>query len=971
MRIFRSFLVIFLLCSVCSVLPVSAQTTTGSILGYVTDASGAAVSGATVRAVSSTTGAARETRTADGAYQFAGLLPAVYAVTVESPGLRPVTRTEVVVPIQGRIRLDFQMEVGPVSESITVTGGAALVQSSAPVVQTVIENRMVQDLPLKSRDFLDLSLLAPGVVLDQSSVRTAATDSISFFGMEEAYKTVWLEGVDFNDEATTGGTNISPAARTRLGLDAVQEFQVMTTGYSAEFGRSGAGAINVILKSGGNSFRGSAFYFLRDDSFDKPAFQIVNGAAQPATSVPPFKRRQFGGTFGGPIVRDRAFIFGSIERQTNKDSAQVVIPPAVKAFVDGLNMDYDTRTSVPRERQQVNTVGKLDFKLNRAHNLALSYLYDDDNDLFKNVGGSVAADRGFKDLNSSYFATANLTSLIGSNVVNELRVNRSIQRLLRTPASGRFLPTLDFPSVDLGTDGAASPQGRVQRNWVIANTTSFQFGKHTLKWGGEVNLVRAPQITNENFNGNYHFPRDVGPFVPDRYTAGFNLQFTRGDSSDPTFTTIQRDLNMFALFVNDSWNIRRNLTLNLGLRYDRRVLRGDLGGADAFGLPGFSRDRPEEVWTNVAAGRNSSIGVDFWRPVPDDTLDLSPRIGLTWDLMGNGRAAVRASYGIFHDRITTLSLRSAVNGYNGLNVQSVELANPTFFPLVPDAANLPAVAINVGNVPSPKGDTPYTQQSSAGFEYALSSNIAVSADFVHMLGLNYQMIRNVNAPLPLTVTGGARVCPLRDALRANGLPECFQMQMMNDQSNRIHLNALALKVEQHFTNRFGFIAAYTLGSVKTWSTGAFGNIPTDSYEKFRDLDFGPSDNDVRHRFTGNVVYQLPLGFNAGAIVTANSAGPYNHTTGIDNNLDFSINDRPNGVRFNALRGTPFFITDLRVSKKFVFDDDRNVEVLWEMFNVFNRANLADYNGNERATTFRQARVALTPFQGQLGIRLNF
>jgi hypothetical protein len=247
----------------------------------------------------------------------------------------------------------------------------------------------------------------------------------------------------------------------------------------------------------------------------------------------------------------------------------------------------------------------------------------------------------------------------------------------------------------------------------------------------------------------------------------------------------------------------------------------------------------------------------------------------------------------------------------------------------------------------------------------------VSADFVHLLGLNFQMIRNVNAPLPLEVTGGTRVCPFGDALRAGGLPECFQMELSNDQSNRIHLNALALKLERRYSGRIGFIIGYTLGSVKTWSTGAFGNIPTDAYDKFRDLDFGPSDNDVRHRFTGNLVYQLPFGFNAGAIVTANSGAPYNHTTGRDDNLDFVNNDRPAGVRFNSLRGAPLFLTDLRVTKKLSLGATRNVEVMWEMFNVFNRANLSDYNGNERAATFRQARSALSPFQGQLGVRLAF
>jgi hypothetical protein len=949
-----------------------AQTTTGSIFGNVTDASGAVVSGAAVQVSALSTGADFQQQTnAVGAYQFAGLPPAEYVVTVELQGFRTVTRS-VVVPIQGRLRLDFQMQIGAVSDTVTVVEGAPLVQAAEPVIQTTIGSRLVRDLPTKTRDFMDLSLLAPGVVLDQSSIRTGATDSISFFGMEEAYKTTWLEGVDFNDEATAGGTNISPATRTRLGLEAVQEFQVMSTGYSAEFGRSGAGAINIILKSGGNDRRGNAFYFLRDDAFDKPAFQIRNGIATPASNVPPFKRQQYGGTWGGPLVRDRLFYFASVERQSVNESVQVVIPPAVKAFVDGLGLGYDTRSVVPRTREQVNALGKINANLGRSHRLDMIYLYDDDNDVNKNVGASRGADNGFDDLNSSYFATVSLTSNIGGAAANELRVNRSIQRLFRSmTASARFLPMLDFPTVDLGLDGASTPQGRTQRNWVVANTTSHQWGHHLFKWGGEINIVRAPVLSNENFNGSYRFPRDEGPFAPDRYTASFNLAFARGEASDPNATTTLRDMNMYALFANDMWRVSPTFTLNMGVRYDLRTLEGDIGGPDPFEQPGFSRDHPEDVWLNVALGPAGALGVRRWRPVPNDAVDFSPRLGFSWDVLGRGKAAVRGSYGIFRDRISSVGLRGAVSAYNGLTIQGVELATPTFFPAIPNAASLPASAVTTSTVPAPRADTPFTQQSSVGVDYALSPRVTVSADFVHLLGLNFQMIRNVNAPLPLDQTGGRRVCPLGDVLRANGLPECFQMQMQHDMSNRIHLNALTMRLERRLTNRLGFMLGYTVGSVKTWSTGTFGTVPTDSNDKFRALDFGPSDNDVRHRLTGNVIYELPFRLNVAAIVTANSAAPYNHTTGRDDNLDFVLNDRPAGVRFNSLRGDPFFNTDFRVTKKFFLNQTRNVELMWEMFNLFNSVNLADFNGNQLASTFRQARAALPPFQAQLGVRFAF
>jgi hypothetical protein len=306
-----------------------------------------------------------------------------------------------------------------------------------------------------------------------------------------------------------------------------------------------------------------------------------------------------------------------------------------------------------------------------------------------------------------------------------------------------------------------------------------------------------------------------------------------------------------------------------------------------------------------------------------------------------------------------------------LNIQGVEVANPTFFPGVPSAANLPPSAITTTTVPAPRADTPLTHQSTVGFDYAVSPRVTVSADFVHLLGLNFQMIRNVNAPLPLDQTGGRRVCPFGEMLRANGLPDCFQMQMQHDMRNRIHLNALTMRLERRFANRWGFLLGYTLGSVKTFSTGTFGSVPTDSNDPLKPLDFGPSDNDVRHRLTGNLIYELPFGINVAAIVTANSAAPYNHTTGRDDNLDFVLNDRPAGVRFNSLRGDSFFNTDLRLSKKFLLERRWTAELMWEMFNLFNTANLGDFNGNERASTFRQPRAALPPFQAQLGARFSF
>ncbi len=964
---------------VLALLPVArAQSTTGSILGDASDSSGAVLPGATVRTLNERTGASRETFTNEtGSFRFSGLAPDRYTVTVELTGFRVVTRPGVILPVAGEVKLDFELEVGEVSESVTVTEVASLVQTTESTIRTVVDNRRVEELPLRNRDFMDLMLLAPGVTLDQSSVRRDTTDSVSFFGMGEQYKSIWLEGVDFNDEVTTGGTNISPSTRTRIGQEAIQEFQVMSTGYSAEFGRTATGAVNVVIKSGGNDIHGSGFYFLRDDSFDKPPFAVRNGVASPISDPPDRRKQQFGGTIGGPIVRDRAFFFGSFERQVQDTSTEVSIPDDVESFVNALNLGYDTSRVVPQNREEINTVGKFSFNLNRSNTLNLTYLYDDNDEFNKDVNSSIAADGGFDDLSSSYFASANLTSLFGTGIVNEFRLNRSIQRLFRSAPGGstKFLPTLVFPSVEVGTSGSV-PQGRTQKNWILANTMSHQFGNHGFKWGAEMNDVAALVDSNNGFNGSYLFTCEEitceGFGKPARYTSSFNLRFARRETSDSTIASMSRDLDMYAFFVNDTWRARPNFTLNMGLRYDLRVFEGDIGGPDPFEQPGFSRDHPEDVWLAVALGQAGGLGVQNWRPAPNDTLDLSPRFGFSWDVLGTGKAVVRASYGIFHDRIDTITLRGTVFGYNGLITQSVQVSNPDFFPIIPNAAQLPALASGRPSVPSPSGNTPYTQQSSGGFQYEITPDMAFSADFTHILGLKFGMNRNVNAPLPLSQTGGRRVCPLGEKLKLAGQPECLRMRLSLDQGNRIHINTFSLRLERRFTDKLGFLAGYTLGDGKQFSGSTFGPAqPVDAADKFDELDFGPLENDVRHRLTANVIYALPYEFNLSSIVTANSAPPYDHTTGSDDNLDFIRNDRPEGVAYNALRGDGYFQMDLRLSKKFSFDDARKLEILWEMFNVSNTRNLSNFNGNERSSTFRKARAVLTPFQAQLGLKFIF
>src|SRR5882672_3242460 len=289
--------------------PARGQTATGTILGEIKDSTGGALPGVAVTAINQSNGATRDAVTdARGGYSFSALSPGVYTIKAALAGFHETQRTDVRLPIASQVEVAFVLEVGGVQETVTVTSVAPLVNSTEQTVRTNIETQQIAELPLKSRDFLDLTLLAPGVVTDQGSAVGGQTDSISFGGMSENYKSVWLEGVDFNDEVTGGGSSLSSATRIALAQEVIQEFQVMANSYSAEFGRSASGAINIITKSGGNDIHGNAFYFRRADAYSKLNYCFLHTNCDPNVTVanpvaPPFKIEQFGGTFGGPIKK--------------------------------------------------------------------------------------------------------------------------------------------------------------------------------------------------------------------------------------------------------------------------------------------------------------------------------------------------------------------------------------------------------------------------------------------------------------------------------------------------------------------------------------------------------------------------------------------------------------------------------------------------------------------------------------------
>ncbi len=927
-----------------------AQTTTGTILGDVKDSSGGAMPGVTVTALNQANGLTRETVSDElGNYRLAAMPAGLYTIKATLAGFKEATRTDVRLAINSQVAAPFTLEVGGLEETITVTEQAPLVNTTENVVRTLVDTQQIASLPLKSRDFLDLTLLAPGVVSDQTSASGGQTDSISFGGMSENYKSIWLEGVDFNDEVTGGGSALSSATRIALAQEAIQEFQVMANSYSAEFGRSASGAVNILTKSGGNQVRGTGFYFRRDDAFDKPNYFAVN--------VPEFKIEQYGLTVGGPVKQNKLFYFASWEKRANNRAAIVNIPTSIAAYVQSLG--YDTRTEVPVTTSENNVFGKATYLASQKHSVNVTYMYDH-RDLFnQQTGGDSAGDHGYDDQRRAWFVVGNLTSVLRSNIVNELRLSYSHQALDRVlPESADDKPEIRFPTVQFGR-ASNVPQARSQDNKIFTNATTINFvakGTHDLKFGFEANLVPTTSTINQSFNGLFEFLADQPVVAGNAATLPF--RFTQGVELRGELAALTRDVNIFSAFVNNQWQPRSNLTVNIGVRYDWQYWRGDLNGQDV------PDDIPiNEFWIRHATG--DLRGQNF-KGAPNDLNNIAPRLGLTWDPRGNGRTVLRGGYGIYYDQINTTTMRGIVAGYPGFI--TTQIANDSrsgaripndFFP------NLPTISFaeSVGTafrIASPDAEAPYSHQMTAGGTHQLGGDYAVSFDYVYMRGEHFPLTRNVNA----------RQANDTFPILASGL-----RLLVYDDSSPIRIHQGQFRIQKRFANRLGFLLGYTLGSAKAIAdTGT----PSNKYDLM--ADWGPTANDVRHRFVGNVIYQLPWQIQLGTIVSANSAPPYNITTGADVNRDGDNNDRPAGVGFNAGRGDRFFQMDLRASKR-VTVGRISGELLWEMFNVFNTVNFNNFNGNQATapgvtakgipTGFGQPRQAFDPFQAQLGFKLTF
>jgi hypothetical protein len=975
-----------------SVSPVLAQSATGEIQGTIVDQSGAVLPGVTVTIVNTATGASRETSTdVDGLFAVPGLPVGPYEVTAALQGFATQRQPDVRVQVGQTITLRLEMGVAAVAETITVAGTSPVVETTRSQVSSVVNATAVSNLPTNGRNFIDFVLLTPGVTRD---VRTG---DISFAGQRGTLNSLVVDGADNNNTffGQTLGRTGSGRAPYQFSQEAVQEFQVNTSAYSAEYGRAGGAVINVVTKSGTNNFTGSVFEFYRDKALN--ANTAINENAVPPRPKSPYHYNQFGGVFGGPIVRDKHFFFGNYDGQRNTQPNDVILNVPANA-----PNDADTLAAIERLRplaaswerslnQDVFLI-KTDHQLSGSQRLTLRYNHQNF------VGGgfeSGGQQTSFQTTGASkvYTRTFNVTlaSVIGSTVFNEARFQYAKDR---EPGEANS----DAPQADIRQGGTLvlrigrnffSPRETTIERLQFADTLTWVRGGHKLRTGFDMQFDDILNFFPGNFSGVYvfntlaQFNRGTPTGTGDTFTQAFPGAGTTGPETRP-------NIDEYSLFAQDEWRVNQAFTVNAGVRYD---------------LQKFAQPPVRNPDAQLAAA-----GIDTSR-LNTDTNNWGPRLGAAWSPVGS-RYVVRAGYGLFYGRTPSIMVGTA-HSNNGINVQTITFRGasgdpvpsyPNRFSGIPSGVALPRPTIFTFD---PDYENSRVQQASAGFEWEWMPNTALSVNylFVRADDLPRSTDLNIGAPSPFTYTladaAGNPTGTIEHYVFSPGPFTNFTRVISFQSTAESRYNGVTFELNRRFAQNYQFRLAYTLGKVEDTVPDATAVVPEGSDDrKFAsnpadfDADRAPGSNDQRHRFVGSAIYStngfadafegvtkaLLAEWTLSVIYTAQSGQPYNAYASTDINRDNNrFNDIAPGTMRNQFRLPASISLDPRIARDIRFGDTR-LTLIWEAFNLLNRANYNVVNNTlysvagtqlRRNAQFGQFLGQTDPRIMQLAVKLSF
>jgi hypothetical protein len=935
---------------------------------------------------------------------------------------------------------NFTLSPGAVSETVEVTGAAPLVDQTKTDVSTNITPEQVQEMPLIGRDIADLAYLAPGVKAADSYDPTKNRYAIlSVNGQGGRNVNVTVNGID-NKDNTVGGPVM------QLPAEAVQEFQVSTQRFSAVNGRSEGAAINVITKAGSNKIHGSAFAFFRDQAFNAAQQLPDPANNTTTSLTPQYSRQWFGGSVGGPVKKDKLFAFFAIERQREQTSipedptafAQLNLAKSLGAQPAAtIPKPFFENRIAGRMDWTINTKHNAYLAVATQGNNSLN---DQSNGTFDLTDGNFTFNH--MQLANITLNSALSPTLINQFTAGWQYWNNLIDSNSRTPFI--TFPTASFGTNSNVPQQSVQRKWQFKDDVSKAvGRHTFKTGFDyiwTPYMGGFFEFNPTLEI---DFREN---PSCILGVAPDTTTAGcgaatFPTGFSTGGAvkamtvavGNPDF--IIKDAKQLGLYFQDDWKMTRRLTVNLGLRWDKDW--DFIGGSDVAGSRTFQELQATAPFSSLAATLVAKKPNDYNK-------NFSPRVGFAFDLAGNGTHVVRGGFGMYYgntfqniplfmeqqsNQTIFQSAFSITQKGETVPGTSILLSNWRYgvdpMPTIPPASGTLNVGAT-GRLMDPSYRNPVTEEWNGGYAWSINSKAVIEAEYVHVLSLHENKTINVDPNIPVTPnnittldrTGlpGGFFRPFDAAFAAAGVP---RLASVRDEvsGGRSRYDAMNISYRQRGFHRVDLIANYTLARAVGYDENGTGfrDYPRDPQQPFAPAEFGPTFNDERHHVTLAGITHLPWGMEVAPILQVGSARPYNAISS-GNMLNLGggsaagallvLNSDPNNLLatssmsalaqaqcyytthtchltpYDSLRGDPYFDVDARLAKNIQLAEHRNLQLIFQAFNLFNHANYGnnfDPTVDDAGTTFSRPVGFINPtsttlpraFTGEFGARFTF
>ncbi len=939
--------IIFLILVITFSLPLKAQVAGGTLSGTITDPSDKSIPQAQVSITNGATGITTTVTTnSDGFFIAPNLRPGEYKVTVSAKGFNSETRTGISLTVGARQTFDLTLHVGSAAKTVVeVTTEAPAVQTASSDIGATVNATTVRELPLNGRSWTDLAALQAGVetIQTQPSFATGSDrgnrgfgQQLTISGARPQQNNYRLDGVSLNDYANGAPGSVLGG---NLGVDAIQEFSVLTSNYSAEYGKTSGGVVNAVTRSGTNAFHGSVYEFLRNSALDAKNFFESGGAAKA-----PFKRNQFGGAIGGPLIKNHTFFFADYEgiRQSKGIPNYDFVPSpaarsgilggvAITGGVDPAALKYlalypvplpsectpgaDVCQTVVNGQQVVNenfVTTRIDHKFSEKGSLFGTYLYDktpySSPDPFGNVGLNTLSSRQIVAVEETHSFTPAFVNALRfgynhENVNNDASVS-ALKSAAADPSLGAFAGR---NAAVVNVSGLSSMPGGVGglptylyrwNSFQGYDDAFFNHGTHSIKFGGAFERMMLQVTALTDPNGIWVFS-NLQSFLtnsPSKFQGGVASSLTPRDLRQ----------SIFGGYVQDDWRWKPNLTLNLGLRYEMATVPTEIHGKIA-NLRNLADPLP--VCGVVVPGQCSGTGTFYNNPT---TKNFEPRIGFAWDPLHNGKMAVRGGAGLFdvlplpYQFILLTTQSAPYFQYTSLKVGDPSLAVPLTFPLVPSADITNNKLRSTYVESNPKRN--YVMQWNLNLQYQLSQNLAAMVSYVGSRGVHQPFrVDEANLVLP-TMTSAGYLWPQVDVNGnlttgpnagnpPNPINQAFGSVRGMFYQGRSYFNALETQLAKRMSHGFQMQGTFTWGrsidtSSATLAGDAFGNsISSLNYFDMK-LTRGLSDFNVGRTLVLNGTWDIPApksfsgpaywladGWELGLIFTVSDGVPFTTTWG--------------------------------------------------------------------------------------------